>query len=40
MPSLIVLAILRAFFKQVNTFTPVNSIGRDYKNMNVADSGS
>jgi hypothetical protein len=40
MPSLIVLAILRSFFNQVNTFTPVISIGKPHKNMNVADSGS
>ncbi|MDQ1213968.1 hypothetical protein [Pantoea anthophila] len=37
MPSLIVLAILRVFFRQVNTFTPVITIGSSDENMNIAD---
>jgi hypothetical protein len=47
MPSLIVMAMfrsvmamLRSFFNQMNTVTPVNSIGRSNKNMNSAGSGS
>jgi hypothetical protein len=40
MPSLIVLAMLRSFFNQVNTVTPVLFIGKPDKNMNSAGSGS